>query len=372
MKLAHLSDTHLGFRAYGRLRPDGANLRELDVLETFRATLDAILKRDPDLVIHAGDLFHVVRPSNLSLVGAYRAIEAFQTARKGKPMVILGGNHDVPRAGIGGILPLLSGIPGVSVIERETETLDLGFVRVVGVPSVALKAGLPNLKPPKAPAVLTLHGLSQQALPHGRGEGDFDAEDLRHPGWTYVALGDYHVFQRYGPNVCYAGSTDFASTNVWEESKYAKGWVWFDDEVGKIEFIPITTRPVLDLPAIHAGGLDHSEVEAAMLKAAEDWSPDPKPIVRQRVVDAAPGLRARIRPSVVRELSGKALFYGLTVTMAPRYASSPGAGMSLEEAWQAHVAAAQIPAGLTLEELETAGLTRLREAAEDDSRLVDA
>lgn len=372
MKLAHLSDTHLGFRAYGRVRPDGANLRELDVLETFRATLDSILQRDPDLVIHAGDLFHVVRPSNLSLVGAYRALEAFQKARKGKPLVIVGGNHDVPRAGIGGILPLLSGIPGISIVERETETLDLGFVRVVAVPSVALKAGFPTLKPPPAPAILTLHGLSKQALPHGRGEADFDAEALRHPGWTYVALGDYHVFQQYGPNVCYAGSTDFASTNVWEESRYAKGWVWFDDQVGKLEFVPIVTRPVLDLPSIEAGGMDHAEVEAAMLRAAEKWPTEPKPIVRQRVVDAAPGLRSRILPSVVRELSGRALFYGLTVTMAPRYASSPGAGMSLEEAWRAHVAGARIPAGLTMEELEAAGLTQLREAAEDDSRLADA
>jgi len=372
MTLAHLADTHLGFRAYGRLRPDGANIRELDVLDTFRATLDSIFERDPDLVIHAGDLFHVIRPSNLSLVAAFRALEEFQTKRKGKPLVILGGNHDVPRAGTGGILPLLAGIKGVTIVERETETLDLGFVRVVAVPSVALKAGLPLLAPPASPAILTLHGLSQQALPHGRGESDFDAEVLRHSGWTYVALGDYHVFQQYGPNVCYSGSTDFASTNVWEESQYAKGWVWFDDKVGKIEFVPLPTRPVLDLPPIQAAGMDHEEVERLMLRAAEKWPLEPKPIVRQRVIDAAPGLRARIRPSVVRELSGRALFYGLTVTMSARHASSPGAGMSLEEAWHAHVAAVPVPAGLKLEELEAAGLIWLREAAENDSSLADA
>ena len=367
MTLAHLSDTHLGFRAYGRVRPDGANVREADVLETFQRALDAIAERDPDLVIHAGDLFHVVRPSNLSLVGGFRAVEEFQRRRGGKPFVILGGNHDVPRAGVGGILQLLSGIPGVHVVEREIETLDLGFVRVVGVPSVALRAGLPPLEPPPGPAVLTLHGMSRQALPRGREGGDFDAEALGHEKWAYVALGDYHVFQPYGPNVCYSGSTDYASTNVWEETKHAKGWVWFD---GRIEFVPVATRPVLDLPPIDARGLDPAAVEERMRQNAEGW-PD-RPIVRQRIVDAAPGLRARLDPAVVRELAGRALSYQVAVTAATKEAAAVGAGMTLEESWRAHVGAMRVPAGLERREIEEAGLRRLREASEDDSRPADA
>lgn len=368
MTVAHLSDTHLGFRAYGRVRPDGANVREVDVLETFQKVLDAIAGRDPDLVVHAGDLFHVVRPSNLSLVGGYRAIEEFQRRRDGKPFVILGGNHDVPRAGSGGILPLLAGIPGVHVVERETTTLDLGFVRVVAVPSVALKKGPLSLQPPEGPAVLTLHGMSRQALPRGRGEGDFDAEALRHEGWTYVALGDYHVFQPYGPNVCYSGSTDFASTNVWEETKHAKGWVWFD---GKIEFVPVANRPVLDLSPIDARGLDHEAVERAMMEAFPPSSLD-RPIVRQRIVDAAPGLRARLNPAVVRELAGRALSYAVNVTAAAREVAAVGAGMSLEESWRAHVGAMRVPAGLGKGEIEAAGLARLKEASEVDPGPADA
>ncbi len=367
MTLAHLSDTHLGFRAYGRVRSDGANVREVDVLETFEAALDAIAVRDPDLVIHAGDLFHVVRPSNYSLVGGYRAIERFQRKRGGKPMVILGGNHDVPRAGTGGILPLLAGIDGVRVVERETTTVDLGFVRVVAVPSVALRAGGLALEPPEPPAVLTLHGMSRQALPRGRGEGDFDAESLRHEGWLYVALGDYHVFQTYGPNVCYSGSTDFASTNVWEEAAYPKGWVWFD---GTIEFVPVATRPVLDLPPIEARGLGHEAVEARMIENADGWPL--RPIVRQRIVDAAPGLRARLSPGVVRDLAGRALTYGVNVTTAAREASAPIVGLSLEDAWRVHVDGIRVAAGLEREEVRAAGLARLKEAADHDTGPADA
>lgn len=377
MTIAHLSDTHLGFRAYGKVRPDGANVREVDVLETFGRALDAIAARDPDLVIHAGDLFHVVRPSNLSLVGGYRAVEAFQRARGGKPFALLGGNHDVPRAGTGGILALFAGIPGVHVVERETMTLDLGFVRVVALPSVALKAGGLVLEPPEGPAVLTLHGMSRQALPKGRDGGDFDAEALRHASWTYVALGDYHVFQPYGPNVCYSGSTDFASTNVWEEARHPKGWVWFDDAVGRLEFVPLVTRPVLDLPPIDARGLDHEAVETRMVEAfpPDDAGEPPtlhRPIVRQRIVDAAPGLRARLAPAVIRELSGRALSYAVSVVAAAREATPIGVGMSLEESWGAHLQEARIPAGLAREEIEAAGLARLREASENDPGPADA
>ena len=357
MTIAHLSDTHLGFRAYGRVRPDGVNVREADVLETFVKALDAIAECDPDLVVHAGDLFHIVRPSNYSLVGGYRAVEDFQKRRGAKPMVILGGNHDVPRGGFGGVLPHFESIPGVRVVERETTTLDLDGIPVVAVPSVALKAGGLTLAPPSPNAVLTLHGMSRQALPKGREGGDFDAEALRHEGWVYVALGDYHVFQQYGPNVAYSGSTDFSSTNVWEETKHTKGWIWFD---GRIEFVPLATRSVLDLPPIEARGLDHEAVESRMLDAFPPSTE--RPIVRQRVVDAAPGLRARLAPAVIRELSGRALSYAVTVSTATRETVAVGAAMTLEESWRAHVAGVRLPAGVEREELVAAGLARLEEA----------
>lgn len=371
MTIAHLSDTHLGFRAFGRTRPDGANAREVDVLETFERTLDAILERSPDLVIHAGDLFHVVRPSNLSLVGGYRAIERFQAARHGKPFVIVGGNHDVPRAGTGGILQLLAGIPGVLLAERDVTTWTADGVPVVAVPSVALRAGALKELPHPENAILTLHGMSRQALPKGRGEGDFDGEAFRHEDWKYVALGDYHVFQRYGPNVCYSGSTDFASTNVWDEARHAKGWVWFDDEAGILEFAPVKTRPVIDLPPIDAAGMSANEVEEAMLAAAQGW-PDERPIVRQRVIDAAPGMRARIRPAVVRELASRTMAYQLVVSTAAPEVRAYGPGRTLEDAWREHVGAVRIPAGLSRDEIETAGLVRLREAAESDPGPADA
>ena len=42
MRIAHLSDVHLGYRAYSRTNEHGMNQREYDVLQAFRRALRAI------------------------------------------------------------------------------------------------------------------------------------------------------------------------------------------------------------------------------------------------------------------------------------------------------------------------------------------
>jgi exonuclease SbcD len=61
MRIAHLSDVHLGYRAYSRTNEHGMNQREHDVLQAFGRALRAILRAAPDLVLITGDLFHSVR-----------------------------------------------------------------------------------------------------------------------------------------------------------------------------------------------------------------------------------------------------------------------------------------------------------------------
>ena len=113
MTVAHFSDTHLGFRAYSKSTPDGFNQREVDVMRTFRTCLDKIASAEPDVVVHSGDLFHVVRPSNATIIAAFKAITQFQEKRKGRPFVLIGGNHDTPRlTEAGNILALFRDIPG--------------------------------------------------------------------------------------------------------------------------------------------------------------------------------------------------------------------------------------------------------------------
>ncbi|MEZ0325273.1 MAG: exonuclease SbcCD subunit D [Fimbriimonas sp.] len=367
MTLAHLSDTHLGYRAYGRNTDYGVNQREVDVMKTFQSCLEAIAERDPDLVVHSGDLFHVVRPSNATIVRAFELISRFQSKRGGKPFLIIGGNHDTPRlADSGNILKLFTSIPGVRVFTHRLEIgeipeLDLEFM---AVPHQSLQTGenveyAPTLG--QKHSLLILHGIEHELIKNGR--GDIEITETRHERWTYVALGDYHTFRPYGANICYTGSTDFASTNIWDEAS-TKFWVWFDTEVGKLENIPLKTRRVIDLPRIDALKLEPRDIEKRLQKNA-DWPVDEMPIVRQVVTNALPGIRGRIDQAVVNEIKATALHYQLDI-WAPLKVVEGGAreqqeGRSLEDTWEEHIAKATLAPGLKRDEIEQLGKELLKE-----------
>ncbi len=367
MTLAHLSDTHLGYRAYGRNTDHGVNQREVDVMKTFQACLSEIALRDPDLVVHSGDLFHVVRPSNATIVRAFELISRFQERRGGKPFLIIGGNHDTPRlADSGNILKLFTSIPGVRVYAHKLEIgeiPDLDF-EFMAVPHQSLQTGENYEYSPsfgRSHSLLILHGVDHELIKNGR--GDIEITETRHERWSYVALGDYHTFRTYGANVCYAGSTDFASTNIWDEAS-TKFWVWFDTSVGKLENVPLVTRRVIDLPKIDALKLEPREIERRLQKNA-NWPVDEMPIVRQVITNALPGIRGRIDQAVVNDIKATALHYQLDI-LAPQKvveggASSQQEGRSLDDTWDEYMAKATLAPGLKREEIKALGVELLKE-----------
>jgi DNA repair protein SbcD/Mre11 len=377
MTFAHISDTHLGFRAYGRSTPQGLNQREMDVMVTFRNALEAMLLRDPDVVVHSGDLFHVVRPSNATIVETFRTLWSFQARRGGKPFVLIGGNHDSPRTSdSGNLLKLFAGIPGMRIETGlanafEIEELDL---EVLCVPSNSLLQGERVEYAPtfgRKFGLLTLHGMAAQALPEN---ANFDVEDTRADRWTYVALGDYHVYQAYGKNVCYAGSTDFTSTNIWEEAPHPKGWIWFDCEVGKIEFVPLEVRKVIDLPVIDARKLMPEQIAERMRQNAK-WDDGLMPIVRQRVTNVLPEVRPKIPMDAIREIHARCLNYRF-VPLAPDVNAENGRQshqpITLEKSWEDHIAKVDLPAGLSRDALRDLGLSLLKEVADVEADPIEA
>ena len=95
MRIVHLSDTHLGYAAYGRVNDRGLNQREEDVFAAFSRVVDATLEIHPDVVIHAGDLFDSVRPTNRAVSFAVEQI--LRLAKRGIPFVAISGNHETPK-----------------------------------------------------------------------------------------------------------------------------------------------------------------------------------------------------------------------------------------------------------------------------------
>ncbi len=67
MHLIRIADTLLGLAAFNRLDPEsGINLREKQVYDNFLKTIDEIIHQKPDVLVHSGDLFDVVKSRTLA------------------------------------------------------------------------------------------------------------------------------------------------------------------------------------------------------------------------------------------------------------------------------------------------------------------
>ncbi len=384
MTIAHLSDTHLGYRSFARTTEKGINQREHDVMRAFTSTLDAIAERDPDLIVHSGDLFHQVRPSNLTLVTAFRFLTALQARRKHRPFIILGGNHDTPRTiDSGNILNLFSLIEGVTVLARnrpevvEFPELDC---EAMGVASPAMDARTEDGQryswsptTSRRNRVLIAHGVATQALATQRHPttptSDFDIHEANAGRWSYVALGDFHDHQAYAPNCCYAGATEFTTSHIFDEDR-VKGWVWFDTEIGQLEFVPCTTRRLVDLKFVEGAQLTGAEITQRIVKNAV-WDDREMPIVRQVVTDVGPLARSEIDQSEVRKLHARCLQYNLRL-WPPQKDAIPGKlgerveGITLETEWDRFVDERDVPPGLERDKVRTTGHELLKEVALND------
>ena len=316
MRVAHLSDVHLGYRAYSRTNEHGINQREADVMRAFRAALRAVLQAAPDLVLLTGDLFHSVRPSNHSLITAYRHLLDLQTQRRGAPLVIIAGNHETPRTVESGcILALLTHLPGVQVVydqitQIELPALDASLLCIParGVGELEQRIIEPN--PRFRWNLLLLHGLLEGVTPFAL-ERPIDRQKIVREEWDYIALGDWHLYTQVAPNALYPGATEFTSTNIWEEAGKPKGWILYETESRTHEFHQVPTRPVYDLMPIDAGELTAAELNDAIESRANALEGFEGAIVRQRIYNLLPELRGQIDGELIRELKTRALHYHL-------------------------------------------------------------
>ena len=86
MRLLHVSDWHLGRTTYNTSRAEDHDTVIAEILGYAR-------EHRPDLIIHTGDLFDVVRPAYQDMA---RGIDALQELAVVAPVVVLCGNHDSP------------------------------------------------------------------------------------------------------------------------------------------------------------------------------------------------------------------------------------------------------------------------------------
>jgi len=267
-RILHLADTHLGYSAYQRLVPEGEpwsglNQREADIYTAWHGVVEAALKEKPDVVVHSGDLFDSVRPSNRALHEAISGLG--KLTRAGIPVVLIAGNHETPRLRETGhvfrllesfesplLFPIYKG-PAEAIVVPGLEDL-----RIVGVPHS--HTGMTDRIAKAVPDeeyknnILLLHGVvTGLELPSKELNQAEIGSGLLKPTWDYIALGHYHGFTRVEDNTHYCGSTERFS---FAEAQETKGYVMVQLPDLKVSHHELPGRDFVDLP-----WLDCSELQ---------------------------------------------------------------------------------------------------------------
>jgi len=280
VRIAHLSDTHLGYRAFYKADPQtGRNQRSVDVERAYETVISDILTRNVDLVIHSGDVFHHTRPT-------YAAMRAFvrQTRRleeAGLPVLVIAGNHDTPRLRASGsvfsVLELaLPKVRFVTGYDQETIPYESLNLVVCAVPHGRLAEPVPPTVFPEPGAinVLVTHGLVPNLELRGRqrelGEEEL-TEVMLDPEFDYIALGHYHEAMNPRQNAWYAGSTERMG---WGDERVQPGY-WLVELSGpgqppEVTRVPIETRPMRTLPSVNGEGYDARDIADRVLEMLED------------------------------------------------------------------------------------------------------
>ena len=324
MKIAHLADLHLGYRAYHRITSRGINQREADVADAFRHCVRRVIDLRPDLVLIAGDVFHTVRPSNTAIAEAFRQLCVLTESLRGVPVVMIAGNHDSPRsADTGNILSLFREIDNVRVVYDECSPVRLDEIdtTVLCLPHVALAVDHQTRMDPdpkSAHNVLMLHGTIAGAEADEKlryvteyGGAVVQDTDVGPDRWTYVALGHYHIATELAPNMWYPGGIERTSANIWME-KGPKGFLIYDTDAGEARLEPVDTREIIDLPWIDGQGLGAEEVDGRILAAVERI-PDGVhgKMVRMVVTDVPRNVVRELNHRRIREWKAEALHFHL-------------------------------------------------------------
>jgi len=317
MNILHVADTHLGYSAYRRVNEEGVNQREVDVYNAFEQFIDYALKSKPDLIIHAGDLFDSVRPTNRAITFAIHQI--LRLSKQEIPFVVIAGNHEHPKLReTGHIFSVLDHIENVYPVYNscyETIPFEINNEKLVihALPQTTTKQEFENnlkkLKTDKSSDynIVVAHGgvkgikefsmneFNELMVPTQYLKKDFD----------YIALGHYHKHVKVSDNAFYSGSTEcFTFSDAGEQ----KGFIELDVGKNKNSFIPLKIRQIVNSNPIDCSSLSLDEVMSKIKKTIKEIEPSGK-VFRIMLENIPSHIYRGIDFSTIREHSGEAVHY---------------------------------------------------------------
>ena len=270
MKILHMADTHLGYSAYRKATEDGMNQREIDVYDAFKQCIDYTIKSKPDIVLHAGDLFDSVRPTNRAITIAIQQI--IRLSKEKIPFAIISGNHETPRLKeTGNIFNIFEHLDHVyPIYSNKYETIPFEIenkkITIHAIPQCQSKKEFnDNLKKVKIDNssdfnIFMAHGAVHGIKEFSRNEFNelFIPTNALSKDFDYVALGHYHKHTKILENAFYSGSSEHLT---FSEAGDQKGFI--ELELGKKikpHFVKINTRPMIDAPQINCSNLNIEEI----------------------------------------------------------------------------------------------------------------
>ena len=247
----HVADLHLGYAQYN------LDVRREDFDNAFREVVDKTIELKPDFMLIAGDIFHVARPSNVTLETAITNFRRLRDA--GIPVLAVDGGHDsAPNVVTGTILNPLDSAGLIHYLPRhESACWRHESCYVYGVPNFRtrrrtdeqLPLFMDQNKPAPDPSLFNIF-LFHMALdlPNIDKPYQMEAEgspELMPDGFNYFAGGHVHKPSKNkfkSGLLVYSGCTETVS---YDDAHVEKGF--FHVEVNE-KGVPTLNRIKLETP----------------------------------------------------------------------------------------------------------------------------
>lgn len=304
MIVAHLSDLHLGFRAYGRIER-GTDLRERDVAAAFERAVQALVRLEPDAIVVAGDVFDRPDPPPGAVVALARGLETLRVELPHAPVLMVAGPRDSPRRpGDPGALAVLDTFPNVEAATGLTRSIlieRLGLhACLVPYRAVTRHAPvLPDPDPRRRWNILVLHAEAS------RGEAGLVVDPTE---WDYVALGGEHGRRTLAERVRYSGALERVALDPWKEATEEKGFLTVDLERGRVSFHSIPGRPVVALAPVKVVSGDPARIRRRVREVTSEIPGGiADKIVRLRLQGANPEDLLALQGEPLRAIRSEAL-----------------------------------------------------------------
>ncbi|MEM2939790.1 MAG: exonuclease SbcCD subunit D [Candidatus Bathyarchaeia archaeon] len=312
VRVAHVADTHLGFRQYN------LEERERDIYDVMDEIAEKILEERADIVVHSGDLFDSPRP----MAQAYYTFKKFLTKLDGRvEFFTILGDHDTPKRR--GMPPQRLFDDRVHILGPEGDYqvvhLDGLDVLVAGISHVGrryrdvLVEELKKLDSIAANYSVSIIALHQAIDRFFAFEEAFELRMDELPrNFRYYAMGHLHsrVRASFGAGeLAYSGSTEIMkSDEIGDWEKRGKGFYVVDISKEKLDVREVDLeriRPQLEVK------IDYANLDVKLERFIESLKAyaHRKPSIVHVTVEGKEIDRQKAQQALNRALSGRVLYF---------------------------------------------------------------